>query len=242
MNGCWTCRLRRKKCDEERPCCQNCTRLQLDCSYGQKPVWMDRGVLEREEALAIKNKIAQNTRRRGKSLFSTAVSHVMGQGEHQVETLAASVSATQDPVLGESSLTPFNDGWYESCDLGGSVSHTPGESIPNLDLLLEDCDADLGLWYSDHSSKSDAVVSPSLSLQAEQWQGSDSTESSSKRWRGETVPSTSLFGGNGGRNMSMWAFPRGEGSTSSSSHTSSVTSALEYGRIGSHTKHEGTFL
>lgn len=242
MNGCWTCRLRRKKCDEERPCCQNCTRLQLDCSYGQKPAWMDRGVLEREEALAIKNKIAQNTRRRGKSLSSAATSHIMDQDEPPIENLATSISVNQDPVLTEPPLPLFSDGWYESCDLGGSVSHTPGESVPNLDLLLEDCDGDFGLWYSDHSSKSDAVVSPSLSLQAELLQGSDSTENSSKRRRGNTVPSTDFFGSNRSQNMSVWAFPRGDGSTSSSSHPSSIASTLEYGKNASKSKSEGTFL
>lgn len=30
-NGCWTCRLRRKKCPEERPSCSQCNRLGLPC-------------------------------------------------------------------------------------------------------------------------------------------------------------------------------------------------------------------
>ncbi|CCD24138.1 DNA-binding transcriptional regulator UME6 NDAI_0C04790 [Naumovozyma dairenensis CBS 421] len=32
-SGCWICRLRKKKCTEERPTCQNCERLQLTCHY-----------------------------------------------------------------------------------------------------------------------------------------------------------------------------------------------------------------
>lgn len=35
--GCLTCRQRKVKCDEERPKCHNCIRLQLSCSYA-KPV------------------------------------------------------------------------------------------------------------------------------------------------------------------------------------------------------------
>lgn len=31
--GCWICRLRKKKCTEERPRCYNCDRLNLDCFY-----------------------------------------------------------------------------------------------------------------------------------------------------------------------------------------------------------------
>lgn len=32
-NGCWICRLRKKKCSEEKPHCYNCQRLNLDCFY-----------------------------------------------------------------------------------------------------------------------------------------------------------------------------------------------------------------
>ncbi|KAH9995652.1 fungal-specific transcription factor domain-containing protein [Russula compacta] len=43
--GCWTCRLRRKKCDEQREegdACRTCRRLQLDClGWGpRRPDWM----------------------------------------------------------------------------------------------------------------------------------------------------------------------------------------------------------
>ncbi|KAL6941515.1 hypothetical protein ACO0RG_002647 [Hanseniaspora osmophila] len=31
--GCWICRLRKKKCTEERPVCENCARLNLECLY-----------------------------------------------------------------------------------------------------------------------------------------------------------------------------------------------------------------
>ena len=31
--GCMTCRVRRKRCDEQRPACQNCTRLNLTCEW-----------------------------------------------------------------------------------------------------------------------------------------------------------------------------------------------------------------
>lgn len=49
--GCWTCRLRRKKCDESWPACKRCQKLSLPCDgYGMRPAWMDGGVLERERA------------------------------------------------------------------------------------------------------------------------------------------------------------------------------------------------
>lgn len=42
--GCWTCRTRRKKCDEGRPFCQACQVLGLVCEgYGVRLKWAIRG-------------------------------------------------------------------------------------------------------------------------------------------------------------------------------------------------------
>ena len=42
--GCWTCRARRKKCDEGRPFCQACRGLGLQCEgYGVRLKWAIRG-------------------------------------------------------------------------------------------------------------------------------------------------------------------------------------------------------
>lgn len=35
-NGCWTCRQRKVKCDEVRPKCSSCTRLNKNCEWGQR--------------------------------------------------------------------------------------------------------------------------------------------------------------------------------------------------------------
>lgn len=58
--GCWICRLRRKKCDENTPACSNCVSPNFECQeYGQKPAWMVgkenwQQVLDSEEAKAIR--------------------------------------------------------------------------------------------------------------------------------------------------------------------------------------------
>ena len=39
--GCWTCRIRKKKCDEGRPSCGPCAFRQIICyGYGEKPWFM----------------------------------------------------------------------------------------------------------------------------------------------------------------------------------------------------------
>lgn len=59
-NGCWTCRLRRKKCDETRPECTNCSGLQITCHYGmRKPKWFDGAKKQEAMAAQIKSQIKQ---------------------------------------------------------------------------------------------------------------------------------------------------------------------------------------
>lgn len=51
MAACWTCRLRRKKCDRARPVCADCSRLQISCEYSTaRPEWMDGGKKQSEKA------------------------------------------------------------------------------------------------------------------------------------------------------------------------------------------------
>jgi len=69
LHGCWTCRARRKKCDELHPLCSNCTDLNLSCDgYGPRPAWLDGGVLEKSQAVKIKRIVKQTIKRRSRSL------------------------------------------------------------------------------------------------------------------------------------------------------------------------------
>jgi hypothetical protein len=60
FSGCWTCRLRRKKCDEQRPICQTCAFLQIDCyNDSNKPAWMDGGEEQEKMVQRIKARIKE---------------------------------------------------------------------------------------------------------------------------------------------------------------------------------------
>ncbi|KAK6810708.1 ustiloxin B cluster transcription factor ustR [Aspergillus parasiticus] len=62
--GCWTCRLRRKKCNEDGQPCSNCEARGVFChGYGPKPSWKDRGEREREEAQRLQLISRARTRR-----------------------------------------------------------------------------------------------------------------------------------------------------------------------------------
>ncbi|TVY81371.1 Pestheic acid cluster transcriptional regulator [Lachnellula suecica] len=66
--GCWTCRLRKKKCDEKHPFCSTCESLSITCyGYGQlKPDWMDNGEKEKAMANSIKQVVKHTSRRKGR--------------------------------------------------------------------------------------------------------------------------------------------------------------------------------
>lgn len=69
-NGCWTCKLRRKKCDEQHPACDICTALRITC-HGYDPVkpeWMDGGVLQEEMSKRITGVIKEHNKTYGRRM------------------------------------------------------------------------------------------------------------------------------------------------------------------------------
>ncbi|KAK8136783.1 hypothetical protein PG984_004723 [Apiospora sp. TS-2023a] len=64
--GCWTCRLRRKKCDERKPVCSECGTLEITCHFSDaKPDWLDGGEREKQKAQELKQMVKdQATKRR----------------------------------------------------------------------------------------------------------------------------------------------------------------------------------
>jgi C6 transcription factor Pro1 len=64
-DGCWTCRLRKKRCDERRPLCRNCSTLQVTCHFDdEKPLWMDGGARQKEKAEEVKYAVRDAAARR----------------------------------------------------------------------------------------------------------------------------------------------------------------------------------
>ncbi|EFR04092.1 hypothetical protein MGYG_07099 [Nannizzia gypsea CBS 118893] len=77
-NGCWTCRARRKKCDEKRPFCTPCERKSLQCSgYGPRLKW-GNGVASRGylmgSAIPVHPKELSGAKTEQQAAFSSAAS------------------------------------------------------------------------------------------------------------------------------------------------------------------------
>ena len=123
--GCWTCRLRKKKCDEIFPACSPCTSLALTChGYGSRPEWMDGQAREREMAASVRGivKVAASQKRRAAMLrrhqgspskvpnsnrsHSPPPQITTGSATHHSPQAPAEDNGIQSPTLGASRLSP----------------------------------------------------------------------------------------------------------------------------------------
>lgn len=73
-DGCWTCRLRRKKCDEARPRCAACDALEISCLYSdEKPEWMDGGERQAQKADEVKAEVKKKAAWRRERKYLTGI-------------------------------------------------------------------------------------------------------------------------------------------------------------------------
>ncbi|KAL2832476.1 fungal-specific transcription factor domain-containing protein [Aspergillus cavernicola] len=99
--GCWTCRLRHKKCDKLLPVCGCCGALEI-CCYSDlpKPEWMDNGAKQREMAQRVRNEVKRSAiRRRSKKLMQRIAQDL--DGEEEARTPAAGLETGSSHPVGE---------------------------------------------------------------------------------------------------------------------------------------------
>ncbi|KAE8364013.1 fungal-specific transcription factor domain-containing protein [Aspergillus caelatus] len=171
-HGCWTCRLRKKKCDENHPSCFRCTSLQLACDgYGPRPYWMDRGDLQREQA-RYKTQIIAQIKAGMRESELPGTSHNV---EHGLETLVSGTIATsnhpparpaQEPLLQSGPVhqcnlqPPGTDG-----DLHTSSEPIWSEALNNADFSTElFCNQTIRMSsYNQSSSDTSQTLAASIS-------------------------------------------------------------------------------
>ncbi|EPE08910.1 regulatory protein [Ophiostoma piceae UAMH 11346] len=97
--GCWTCRARKKKCDDGRPSCAACLMRQIECyGYEEKPSWMDGGEVERSMLRSMKQRAKESysQRRRSRAMKPRDATAEVAHSEHEVT--AATVSPSTAPI------------------------------------------------------------------------------------------------------------------------------------------------
>ncbi len=148
-NGCWTCRLRHKKCDEGFPLCATCERLEVVCYRSdEKPEFMDGG--EREKMVS--SEISSHIKARNATLRRSRALEAKRRQQGQLQNIAASsqnngpineTAKSKTPSLPES-LVPNSNSLSTS-----SVQFTPSSwknlNSPGPALDLISCEA----WVKD---------------------------------------------------------------------------------------------
>ncbi|KAL3462713.1 fungal-specific transcription factor domain-containing protein [Aspergillus heterothallicus] len=132
---CWTCRLRRKKCDKARPICGVCAALEIHCySDLQKPEWMETGEKQREMVQKIKTEVKRSAaRRRSKKLMQRIARDLDGEDGQTSETRSSTEPAkdidyedSNEHLNGQESRRP-------DCTCTGSPSTcTTDPSVPRV--------------------------------------------------------------------------------------------------------------
>ncbi|RDW57306.1 hypothetical protein BP5796_12756 [Coleophoma crateriformis] len=159
-DGCWTCRLRKKRCDETRPVCRNCSVLQVTCHFGEeKPSWMDGGLGQKEKAEEVKREVkSAAARRRGTLPMEVLEPIAAGLATGGLTRQSASIPFRGEPTPDSSpgwisthtppSMQPTSSNAHQ-----GSWNRPDGLSISNLsDGQLGDSELERRflMFYFDH--------------------------------------------------------------------------------------------
>ncbi|KAL2137278.1 hypothetical protein VTI74DRAFT_5009 [Chaetomium olivicolor] len=130
--GCWTCRVRRKRCDQERPLCQACLALEIDCLYSDdKPEWMDGAERQKQKAEWLKREVKRKAAHRRERRYLQGL-------EIRLESLDASLTDDSDTVAPKdiiSAAPPSVNTAASSTSYGGTQESTPNSGF---DVSLTD--------------------------------------------------------------------------------------------------------
>ncbi|KAJ6442812.1 C6 transcription factor [Purpureocillium lavendulum] len=129
--GCWTCRVRRKKCAENKPECDTCRALEITCYFqDEKPEWMDGGPKQKEMGEAIKAQVKKQASHRRDRKYLEMLEAGTKSVSLSDDTLTPSTARKdrQDGMSGTSDTDPSP----RSHDMGSTPasSNTNGTSPP----------------------------------------------------------------------------------------------------------------
>jgi hypothetical protein len=172
--GCYTCRIRKKKCDEEKPCCLNCRSREIHCDgYGDKPQWMNgmeswKEIMESKNAKFIREsaQATYKSRRRGRSVkMKKSVLNLEPAGVQKIHFRTASdfeppvFEKEKNPKTAASStMSNLTHSLFESAALRIQDDHEPEDcAIELLDPGFMD-----GLWWDSSLASTYPTLSSSL--------------------------------------------------------------------------------
>ncbi|PVI07516.1 hypothetical protein DM02DRAFT_551138 [Periconia macrospinosa] len=135
-DGCWTCKVRKKRCDELRPVCRNCSTLEITCHFGnQKPSWMDNGNGQKEKAKEVKREVKSAAARRRGTVLTDALEPVPSTSDRGITLIADSSDA--ENAFGMSPLfrgEPFSESAPSWISAHTEPNAEPSSSNANQDF------------------------------------------------------------------------------------------------------------
>ncbi|KAI9733130.1 MAG: hypothetical protein M1834_003677 [Cirrosporium novae-zelandiae] len=138
-SGCFTCRLRRKKCDEGKPRCKACRHLGLECEY-KRPTWWSNNTQRQEKKDEIKN-IIKNTKGTDKNNNTTQIVSMGTKTAATTPHLSNFMSSSSEPYpdpMGQTRSTSITSPPSLDFDLSGMPladpygSYTPSIQTPQF--------------------------------------------------------------------------------------------------------------
>ncbi|QKD57818.2 fungal-specific transcription factor domain-containing protein [Fusarium oxysporum Fo47] len=129
---CWTCRLRRKKCDGARPVCGSCAALETTCHNGlEKPGWMDGAAEQKIIPETMKRQIKKRSGVRRETRGTTSNTFVVTL-QQDYETATDTTDTTNSSAANSQPQAPSIHSPIPS-SVGASASST----VSVLDLTQE---------------------------------------------------------------------------------------------------------
>lgn len=116
-NGCLTCKIRKKKCDEGKPSCSACSRLNKQC------FWVDYTSMSEQEIRLLRQKVEEDERhlklRRRKTRLVSVANSI------KLEVSSPSPPAGYSPLPLEESRDSLNTFRYSPAGLRSILNHAP---------------------------------------------------------------------------------------------------------------------
>ncbi|WAO96644.1 Zn(2)-C6 fungal-type domain-containing protein [Fusarium falciforme] len=138
-DGCWTCRLRRKKCDEIRPVCDTCSALNITCYFTEdKPEWMDGGPRQEEMAEKLRKEVKEQAYRRRpvrERLLHTSLPRIPPRDLNDTPSRHKSLPDGQPEAKPSLEVTPHPRRGTDCILTAGNANNTITFSRPDTFLL-----------------------------------------------------------------------------------------------------------
>ncbi|KAB8289996.1 hypothetical protein EYC80_010323 [Monilinia laxa] len=149
--GCWTCRIRKKKCDEVQPGCLRCADVNVECQYGPKPKWIDDPKSGKEELVRIKAVVAASASKKRAAFRARIKSNSLSTLPKSPKSVTSSKSSnTTEIPKNRNSLSTIHNAVTIPTNKELNNDKTIEPKSPLSPKWIEDQEASLMMHYLDH--------------------------------------------------------------------------------------------